>query len=168
MPFCKTIQGGLTTALNLRINQRAKETPMSAKSPTENPTKNDPRERHEKPPFEERKQAPPGHETEMRSKPDHGEQTYRGFDRLRGKAALITGGDSGIGRAVAIAYAREGADVAISYLPEEETDARETVRWVRDAGRKAILLPGDITSEQHCRGMVEQVTKEFGRLDILV
>jgi NAD(P)-dependent dehydrogenase (short-subunit alcohol dehydrogenase family) len=118
--------------------------------------------------IEEPKQAPPGRETEMRNKPDHGEQSYRGFNRLQGKAALITGGDSGIGRAVAIAFAREGADVAISYLPEEEADARESARWVRDAGRKAILLPGDITSEQHCRAMVEQVMSECGRLDILV
>jgi NAD(P)-dependent dehydrogenase (short-subunit alcohol dehydrogenase family) len=118
--------------------------------------------------IEEPKQAPPGRETEMRNKPDHGEQSYRGFNRLQGKAALITGGDSGIGRAVAIAFAREGADVAISYLPEEDADARESARWVRDAGRKAILLPGDITSEQHCRAMVEQVMSECGRLDILV
>jgi NAD(P)-dependent dehydrogenase (short-subunit alcohol dehydrogenase family) len=117
---------------------------------------------------EEPKQQTPGLETDMRNKPDHGEQSYRGFNRLEGKAALITGGDSGIGRAVAIAFAREGADVAISYLPEEEKDARESERWVRDAGRKALLLPGDITSEQHCRGMVEQVVKEFGRIDILV
>lgn len=117
---------------------------------------------------EEPKQETPGLESEMRNKPDHGEESYSGFNRLEGKAALITGGDSGIGRAVAIAFAREGADVAISYLPEEETDARESARWVRDAGRKAILLPGDITSEQHCRGIIEQVVKECGRLDILV
>jgi NAD(P)-dependent dehydrogenase (short-subunit alcohol dehydrogenase family) len=116
----------------------------------------------------EPQQAPPGLETQMRNKPDHGEQSYRGFQRLEGKAALITGGDSGIGRAIAIAFAREGADVAISYLPEEETDARESARCVRDAGRKVLLLPGDITSEQHCRSMVEQVVKEFGHIDILV
>ena len=117
---------------------------------------------------EEPRQETPGLETEMAQKPDHGEESYRGFGRMQGKAALITGGDSGIGRAIAIAYAREGADIAISYLPEEETDARETARWVRDAGRKALLLPGDITDEQHCRGMVEQVTNECGRIDILV
>src|SRR3954451_22966511 len=93
---------------------------------------------------EEPRQAPPGLETEMAQKPDHGEESYRGFGRMEGKAALITGGDSGIGRVVAIAYAREGADVVLSYLPEEEEDARESERWVRDAGRKAILLPGDI------------------------
>jgi NAD(P)-dependent dehydrogenase (short-subunit alcohol dehydrogenase family) len=113
-------------------------------------------------------QETPGLTNKMREKPDHGEESYRGHDRLRGKAALITGGDSGIGRAVAIAFAREGADVAISYLAEEEEDARETERWVRQAGRKALLLPGDITSEPHCRSMVERVTGELGKLDILV
>src|SRR4051812_47764118 len=118
--------------------------------------------------LEEPRQETPGLEAEMAHKPDHGEQSYRGHGRLEGKAALITGGDSGIGRAVAIAYSREGADVAISYLPEEEEDARESARWVREAGRKAILLPGDITSEPHCRGMVEQIVKEWGRIDILV
>jgi len=90
----------------------------------------------------------------MRNKPDHGEETYKGLGRLSGKAALITGGDSGIGRAVAIAYAREGADVAISRLPQEEADARETVRWVKDAGRKCLDLPGDIRDESFCRELV--------------
>ncbi|HTK73915.1 MAG TPA: SDR family oxidoreductase [Gemmataceae bacterium] len=118
--------------------------------------------------IEEPPQETPGLTTEMNRKPDHGEKSYQGFDRLRGKAALITGGDSGIGRAVAIAYAREGADVAISYLPEEEEDARETERWVRQAGRRALLLPGDITDEQHCRTMIERVVAEFGKIDILV
>jgi NAD(P)-dependent dehydrogenase (short-subunit alcohol dehydrogenase family) len=135
---------------------------MATKTPT------DPKEKHEKPPFEEPKQAPPGHETEMRSKPDHGEKSYRGFGRLKDRAALITGGDSGIGKAIAIAYAREGADVAISYLPEEEDDARETVQWVKDAGRKSLELPGDITNESHCQEIVERTVREFGRLDILV
>src|SRR3954451_6577168 len=100
---------------------------------------------------EEPQQETPGLETDMARKPDHGEQSYRGFGRMQGKAALITGGDSGIGRAIAIAYAREGADVALSYLPEEEEDARESARWVREAGRTAILLPGDIQQEEHCR-----------------
>jgi NAD(P)-dependent dehydrogenase (short-subunit alcohol dehydrogenase family) len=117
---------------------------------------------------EEPRQETPGLTNEMNNKPDHGEQSYRGFDRLRGKAALITGGDSGIGRSVAIAYAREGADVAISYLAEEEEDAQETARWVREAGRRVLLLPGDITDEQHCRTMIERVMSEFGRIDILV
>lgn len=116
----------------------------------------------------EPRQATPGLETEMANKPDHGENSYRGYRRLENKATLITGADSGIGRAVAIAYAREGADVAISYLPEEEEDAQESARWVRDAGRKAMLLPGDIQQEQHCRAMVERVMAECGHIDILV
>ena len=132
------------------------------------PTEIDPRKSHPKPPFDEPDQQPMGLEKEMRNKPDHGEQSYRGFDRLRGMAALITGGDSGIGRATAIAFAREGADVAISYLPEEEEDARETVRWVKEAGRTCLQFPGDITNESHCVDMVNRALSEFGRLDILV
>jgi NAD(P)-dependent dehydrogenase (short-subunit alcohol dehydrogenase family) len=117
---------------------------------------------------QEPRQDTPGLETQMAQKPDHGEQSYRGFGRMQDKAALITGGDSGIGRAIAIAYAREGADVALSYLPEEEEDARESARWVQEAGRKAILLPGDIQQEQHCRSMVERMMQDFGRIDVLV
>jgi len=135
---------------------------------TENPAQADPRELHDQPPFEEPQLAPPARESEMRTKPDHGEESYRGFDRLRGMAALITGGDSGIGRAVAIAYAREGADVAISYLPQEEEDARETAKWVQEAGRKCVQLPGDIGDESHCKEIVERTVRELGRLDILV
>ena len=136
---------------------------MPSKTPT------DPKESSQKkPPFDEPRQAPPARETEMREKPDHGEESYRGAERLTGRAALITGGDSGIGRAVAIAFAREGADVAISHLPEEEEDAGETERWIRHAGRKCLMLPGDIGQENHCREIVERVSREFGRLDILV
>lgn len=129
----------------------------------------DPRERHEKPPFDdEPRQQPPGLETEMRHKPDHGEESYKGAGRLEGKNALITGGDSGIGRAVAIAFAREGANVAISHLPEEQDDAKETLRWIKEAGRKSIDFAGDIRDEQHCREMVERTAKEFGSIDILI
>jgi NAD(P)-dependent dehydrogenase (short-subunit alcohol dehydrogenase family) len=99
---------------------------------------------------------------------DHGEQSYRGLGRLHDRVALITGGDSGIGRAVAIAFSREGADVAISYLPEEESDAQETRRWVEEPGRRALLLPGDITREEVCTRLIDRVFAEFGRLDILV
>jgi NAD(P)-dependent dehydrogenase (short-subunit alcohol dehydrogenase family) len=114
-------------------------------------------------------QSLPGTETEMNPKPDHGEESYRGCDKLTGKAAVITGGDSGIGRAVAIAYAREGADVLISYLGgEEEADAQETRRWVKEAGRKCVLVPGDIADPQHCRNIIQRAVDEFGRLDILV
>ena len=131
-------------------------------------TETNPKDLKEKPPFEEAKQKPPGSEQEMRERPDHGEESYRGHGRLRDKVALITGGDSGIGKAVAIAYAREGAEVAISYLPEEEQDAQETIRWMREAGRRTLALPGDIRDERHCRDMVERVANELGALDILV
>ena len=104
----------------------------------------------------------------MRTKPDHGEESYVGKGLLRGLATLITGGDSGIGRAVAIAYAREGADVAISYLSDEEPDARETQHWVEKAGRRCLLLPGDIRDPAWCKAMVETTAQTFGRLDVLV
>ena len=132
------------------------------------PTEIDPKEIHQKPPFDEKQLKPPATETEMRNKPDHGEESYRGSGRLEGKVALITGGDSGIGRAVAIAFAREGADVAISYLPEEETDAKETVRWVEEARRKCLSFPGDIRDESYCQKLIDQTVSKFGRLDILV
>lgn len=127
----------------------------------------DPREKEPKPPFPKQPQEPPGLESEMTPAPDYGEDSYRGSGRLAGKAAIITGGDSGIGRAVALAFAREGADVLISYLNEEE-DARETARVVEKAGRKCLTVPGDIREEAHCREIVHRATEEFGRLDILV
>ena len=104
----------------------------------------------------------------MDTEPDHGEESYVGTGKLKDRVAVITGGDSGIGRAVAIAYAREGADVAISYLPEEEEDAQVTAKLIRDAGRKALTLPGDIRDEAHCNRLVQRTHEEFGRLDILV
>src|SRR5437879_2701598 len=107
-------------------------------------------------------------EAEMSPKSDHGEETYRGLDRLKDKVALITGAESGIGRAVSIAFAREGVDVSVGYLPSEEKDADETIEWIRKAGRKVVRLPGDIRDEQHCKDMVETTLAEFGRLDILV
>ena len=119
------------------------------------------------PPQPAPEQAPPGLTSAMKPVPDHGEETYVGGERLKGKVALITGADSGIGRAVAIAFAREGADIAISYLSEDQ-DAHETARWVEEAGRKAIVLPGVITSDDHCRHLVRQCLENFGELDILV
>ncbi|HXR75421.1 MAG TPA: SDR family oxidoreductase [Bryobacteraceae bacterium] len=127
----------------------------------------DPRGAGPKPPFKEDPQPPPASETKMRTKPDHGEESYRGSSRLAGMKALITGADSGIGRAVAIAFAREGADIVISYLDEDE-DAAETERWVKDAGRKALLARGDIREEQVCRQQVERCLSELGSIDILV
>jgi NAD(P)-dependent dehydrogenase (short-subunit alcohol dehydrogenase family) len=110
----------------------------------------------------------PGLESEMEPRPDYGEETYRGSGRLEGKKAIVTGGDSGIGRAVALAFAREGADVLISYLEEEEPDARETMRVVEGSGRKAVPVPGDIRDEGHCKGIVERAVEEFGQIDVLV
>lgn len=103
----------------------------------------------------------------MHPQPDHGEQSYRGHGRLSGKATLVTGGDSGIGRAVAIAFAREGADVAIAYFDEHD-DARETARWVEQAGRKAVLIDGDLANPAHCREVVSRTIAAFGRIDVLV
>jgi NAD(P)-dependent dehydrogenase (short-subunit alcohol dehydrogenase family) len=112
--------------------------------------------------------AHPGLEGEMSLSPDFGEQSYRGSGKLEGRKAIVTGGDSGIGRAVALAFAREGADVAISYLEAEQSDADETVRVVREAGRNAVPLPGDLSDSGYCRTLVEQSAKELGGVDILV
>jgi NAD(P)-dependent dehydrogenase (short-subunit alcohol dehydrogenase family) len=112
-------------------------------------------------------QEPPGTESELNPPADHGEDSYHGQGRLEGRAAIITGADSGIGRAVAIAFAREGADVLISYLSEDD-DARETARLVEEAGRKAVLVPGDIRDAAHCRAIVERAIEEFGHLEVLV
>jgi NAD(P)-dependent dehydrogenase (short-subunit alcohol dehydrogenase family) len=130
-------------------------------------TQQDPVEQGPKPPFPEQQQPMPGQEAQMQPKADHGEQTYKGSGRLEGKRAIITGGDSGIGRAVAIAFAREGADVLISYLNEEQ-DALETVTWVEQAGRKAVAVPGDIGDEGHCQEIVRRATQAFGGLDLLI
>ena len=126
-----------------------------------------PLDRYPRPPFPGQKQAMPGTTAKMDPLPDHGEESYRGNGRLEGRAALITGADSGIGRAVAIAFAREGADVVISYLEEEE-DARETASWIEKAGRKAILAAGDIKDEAHCKALVARTVAEFGKIDVLV
>ena len=117
---------------------------------------------------DEPQQPSPGLETAMRTKPDHGEDSYIGKGLLTGRVALITGGDSGIGRAVAIAYAREGADVAISYLVEEQADADETRAWVEKAGRRCLQLPGDLRDRDHCATLVERTVAELGAIDILV
>ena len=112
-------------------------------------------------------QQPPGTEKELTPKADHGESSYQGSGKLAGKATVITGADSGIGRAVALAFAREGADVLIAYLNEHE-DAKETARLVEEAGRKAVLVPGDLAEPAHCRAIVDRAVQEFGRIDVLV
>ena len=120
-----------------------------------------------KPPFKPQQQTVPGDQSRMDPYPDCGETSYKGSGRMSNKIALITGGDSGIGRAVAIAYAREGADVAISYLDEHE-DAKETARWVEEAGRQCLLLPGDLAEKAQCLAIVDETVKKFGRIDVLV
>src|SRR5918997_1134381 len=127
----------------------------------------DPREKGPKPPHATTNQEYPGTEAEMDPKPDYGEKSYKGTGKLTGKAAVITGGDSGIGRAVALAFAREGADVLISYL-SEEADAQETARVVEAAGRRCVAVAGDIGEEAHCRAIVDRAVEEFGKVDILV
>lgn len=131
-------------------------------------TMQDPRHQYPKPPFPRQPQPVPGLAAKMSPHPDHGEESYTGSGKLVNRKALITGGDSGIGRAVAIAYAREGADVAIAYLPSEESDAQEVIALIEKAGRKAIALPGDITDEQVCRKLVTDAIDALGGLDILV
>jgi len=134
---------------------------------TDQTTPQNPLTQYPKPPFAPQHIDPPGIESQMDPKPDYGEQSYRGSNRLSGKVALITGADSGIGRAVALAFAREGADVLISYLDEGE-DAQETLRVVQQAGHKAVAVAGDISQEAHCQQVVQRAIEEFGRLDILV
>lgn len=120
-----------------------------------------------RPPFAPQAQTVPGSQKQMDPYPDCGEQSYKGSGRLANKIALVTGADSGIGRAVAIAFAREGADVAIAYLDEHE-DARETARWVEEAGRQCLLLPGDIAQKANCQALVDKTVEQFGRIDVLV
>ena len=127
-----------------------------------------PLDKYPKPPFEKQKQDWPGLASKMTPRPDHGEDSYKGSGRLAGRKALITGGDSGMGRAAAIAFAREGADVAINYFPTEEPDAREVIDLIRKAGRKAVALPGDLREEAFCNKLVADAVAELGGLDILV
>jgi hypothetical protein len=135
-------------------------------------TRQDPTEVHEQPDTEGEELPAPGDEQsvtgQMREKPDHGEETYVGHGRLQDQVAVITGGDSGIGRAVALAFAREGADVVIAYLEGEHDDARETARIVEDAGRKVVLVPTDLVEEKACQALVDRAVEELGRIDILV
>jgi NAD(P)-dependent dehydrogenase (short-subunit alcohol dehydrogenase family) len=128
----------------------------------------DPREKYPKPPFPSQSQPWPGLAGRMDPRPDHGETSYRGSGRLKGRKALITGGDSGMGRAAAIAYAREGADVAINYLPDEEPDAREVRDLIRAAGVRAAPIPGDLRDESFCRNLVDEAVRQLGGLDIIV
>ncbi|MBN4000398.1 SDR family oxidoreductase [Nostoc sp. LPT] len=149
-----------STPVNEQVTPK-QETPNQ--SVKQNPVKQYPT-----PPFSQQPQEPPGLASKMTPRPDHGETSYQGSGRLVGRKALVTGGDSGIGRAAAIAFAREGADVAINYLPAEEPDAREVIQLIRAAGRKAVAIPGDIRNENFCNQLVESAVRELGGLDILV
>ena len=131
-------------------------------------TMQDPRYQYPRPPFPEQAQGAPGLVKRMVPAPDHGEVSYRGYGRLAGRNALITGGDSGIGRAVAIAFAREGADIALNYMPMEQADAREVIKLIEAEGRKAIALPGDLKDQRFCGELVDQAHEQLGGLDILV
>lgn len=148
--------GGLVTGAAPSSGTRARK-PMQ-----------DPRKAYPQPPFPQQTQPWPGLASRMVPRPDHGEQSYVGSGRLAGRKALITGGDSGIGRATAIAFAREGADVAINYLPAEESDAQEVMQLIRAEGRRAVAIPGDIQSETFCRQLVAGAAQSLGGLDILV
>jgi NAD(P)-dependent dehydrogenase (short-subunit alcohol dehydrogenase family) len=128
----------------------------------------DPVKQYSKMDIPRQSQPEPGLDAKMKPKADHGQSSYQGSGRLKGRKALITGADSGIGRAVAIAFAREGADVALSYLPEEQTDADETIRYIKEAGQKAAAIPGDLRDEDYCELLVEKTAEELGGLDILV
>ncbi|WP_337266886.1 SDR family oxidoreductase [Oryzifoliimicrobium ureilyticus] len=145
--------------------------PVAASAATSQGTEtkmDDPRTKYPKPPFRSQSQPFPGLASKMDPKPDHGETSYKGSGRLAGRKALITGGDSGMGRAAAIAFAREGADVAINYLPEEEEDAREVIDLIKKEGRVGVAIPGDLRHEETCNLIVSQAAKELGGLDILI
>ena len=162
--------GGLSAGLlaALASPASAQSVPPATAPVNDGPHISDPRTAYPRPPFPAQQQDPPGLASAMNPKPDHGETSYRGSRKLVGRKALITGGDSGIGRAAAIAFAREGADVAFNYLPVEEPDAREVVRLIEDAGRKATPLPGDIRDEAFCAKLVADAAQAMGGLDILV
>ena len=158
------LQGAaITAAVGFAAPSMAQAATATATAPLRNPQGGFP-----KPPFTEQSQPWPGLAGSMSPRPDHGEHSYQGSGQLVGRKALITGGDSGIGRAVAIAFAREGADVAINYLPAEETDAREVVKLIQDAGRKAVALPGDLRDPEFCRSLVQQAHQALGGLNVLI
>jgi NAD(P)-dependent dehydrogenase (short-subunit alcohol dehydrogenase family) len=142
--------------------------PQSNIATSGEPAMQDPRAKYPKPPFKSQTQPWPGLAGKMNPKPDHGESSYRGSGRLAGRRALITGGDSGMGRAAAIAYAREGADIAINYFPTEEPDAREVIQLIKDAGRAGFPIPGDLREEAFCRHLVADAVQKLGGLDIVV
>ncbi len=168
-PTRRQFFGGLTTGLvAVAVPALGKGVTAEGADAPAQTVKADPLAQYPKPPFQKQQQEWPELASKMTPPPDHGEKSYQGSGRLMGRKALITGGDSGIGRATAIAFAREGADVAICYLPAEEPDAKEVVELIRAAGRKAVALPGDIREEAFCKKLVADAVRELGGLDILV
>lgn len=170
----RTLIGGMGAALmtfafrsNVALSQLVKAHASSSPEPKLNPLQ-DPTLKYPRPPFQSQSQPWPGLASKMIPRPDHGETSYIGSGRLKGRKALITGGDSGIGRAAAIAYAREGADVAINFFPTEEPDAREVIDLIKAEGRLGFALPGDLRNESFCKKMVETAVRSLGGLDILV
>lgn len=163
----RTVIGGLGAGLAAAAVSPVMGATQSAVSNAAAPLE-DPAGKYPKPPFKSQSQPWPGLVSKMDPRPDHGETSYKGSGRLMGRKALITGGDSGMGRAAAIAYAREGADVAINYYPTEEADAQEVVALIKAAGRKAVAIPGDLRDEAFCRKLVDEAVKQLGGLDILV
>ncbi|MBA1204132.1 SDR family oxidoreductase [Pseudomonas capeferrum] len=141
---------------------------MSTSKPQDQFSMQDPLTQYPQPPFPAQTQAAPGLDAKMDPEPDHGEKTYIGFGRLKGRKALITGADSGIGRATAIAFAREGADIVLNYMPTEQRDADEVIKLIEAQGRKAVALPGDLKDEGFCRNLVAEAARSLGGLDILV
>src|SRR5690242_3610340 len=162
----RQVVGGLTAGFAAALSGPMQAQPNRSAAVGQGPM--DPRDKYPKPPFPPQRQDWPGLAKDMQPPPDHGEESYRGSGRLARRKALITGGDSGIGRAAAIAFAREGADVAINYLPAEEPDARAVVQLIESAGRKAVPLPGDLRDEQFCQKLVGDAVRALGGLDILV
>ena len=158
------VGAGLATA----TGTASSEAPQSNSPGDGKSAMDDPRSKYPKPPFKPQPQPWPGLAGKMDPQPDHGETSYRGSGRLAGRKALITGGDSGMGRAAAIAYAREGADVAINYFPSEEPDAREVIQLIKDSGRKGVAIPGDLREEAFCRKLVADAIEQLGGLDIVV
>ena len=157
---------GVTLSTALAAGSASAQTPKSesrAAAPLQ-----DPRTAYPRPPFKGQLQPWPGLAKKMEPRPDHGEKSYRGSGRLNGRKALITGGDSGMGRAAAIAYAREGADVAINYLPAEESDAKDVIDLIKAEGRMAVGIPGDLRDEAFCKRLVDEAVKALGGIDILV
>ena len=165
----RRVIGGLGAGLAAAAVSRAFAVEATSKEEVMTPEKlQDPTSKYPKPPFKSQEQPWPGLASKMEPPPDHGEKSYKGSGRLLGRKALITGGDSGMGRAAAIAYAREGADVAINYLPTEQPDADEVIALIKEAGRNAVALPGDLREEDFCKKLIADAVRGLGGLDILV